>query len=189
MQATTRFHDGITNPILEETDFVFHDPKAFHPTDRVFNTDSDRRDPSIGGFLRRREFTPTGFFLGLNDRDPSQDEPLEAHILVEITPKRQGIARQLREAFIMGFAFIGRTQEANVTALIDHEQVFERVALFLATVVVLLFLGISRAVDWSFSAIMPKRGDVGPSFECLVVKRVASSSAVQAGSRSWCANA
>ena len=78
MQATTHFHDGITNPILEETDVVFHDPKAFYPTDRVFNTDSDRRDPSIGGFLRRREFTPTGLFLGLEDRDPSQDKPLEA---------------------------------------------------------------------------------------------------------------
>jgi hypothetical protein len=189
MQATTRFHDDITNPILEETDFVFHDPIAFHPTDRMFNTDSDRRDPSIGGSLRRREFTPTGFFLGLDDRDPSQDEPLEAHILVEITPKRQGIARQLREAFIMGFAFIGRTQEANVTALIDHEQVLERVALFLATVVFLLVLGISRAVDRSFSAIMPKRGDVGPSFECWVERRVANSSAVRAGSRSWWANA
>jgi hypothetical protein len=189
MQATTRFHDRITNPVLEEADFVFHHPRAFHPTNGVFHADSDRRDPTIGGFLRRGEFTPTGFFLGLDDRDPSQDEPLEAHILVEITPKRQGIARQLREAFIMGFAFIGRTQEANVTALIDHEQVFERVALFLATVIVLLFLGISRAVDWSFSAIMPKRGDVGPSFESLVVRRVASSSAVRAGSRSWCANA
>jgi len=42
MQATTRFHDSITNPILEEADFVFHDPIAFHPTNGVFNPDSDR---------------------------------------------------------------------------------------------------------------------------------------------------
>ena len=50
------------------------------------------------------------------------------------------------------------TQEANVTGLIDHEEVFDRVALFLATVVFLLVLGIGRAVDRSLSAIMPKRG-------------------------------
>jgi hypothetical protein len=62
-------------------------------------------------------------------------------------------------------------------------------ALFLATVVFRLFLGISRAVDRSFRAILPQRGDVGPSFECLVVRRVAHSSAVRAGSRSWCAHA
>jgi hypothetical protein len=50
------------------------------------------------------------------------------------------------------------TQEAHVTGLIDHEEVFDRVALFLATVVFLLFLWIGRTVDRSLSAIMPKRG-------------------------------
>ena len=152
MQATTRFHDGITHPILEETDFVFHHPIAFHPTNSMFNADADRRDPPISGFLRRGELTPSGVFRGLDDGDPGQDEPLEAHILVETTPQRQGVARQLREAFIMGFAFIGRTQETNVTGLIDHEEVLERVALLFATVVVLLVLGIDRAVDWSLSS-------------------------------------
>src|SRR5215813_11409030 len=82
----------------------------------------------MGGFLRRREFTPTGFFLGLDNGDPSQDEPLEAPILVETTPKRQGIACQLREAFLMRLALRGRTQEVHATGLIDHEQVFDRVA-------------------------------------------------------------
>jgi hypothetical protein len=124
----------------------------------------------------------------LDDRGPSQDEPLEAHLVVEITPKRQGLARQLREAFLRGFAFIGGTQEVNATALITHEQVVERVALFLATGVVLLVLGISRAVDRSLRASMPNRGEVGPSCDCAVVRRVAHSSAVRAGSRSWCAN-
>ena len=81
------------------------------------------------------------------------------------------------------------TQEANVARLMDHDEVFERVALLLATVILLLVLGILRAVDRSLSTIMPKRGDVGPSFDCLVVRRMASSSAVRAGSRSWCANA
>jgi len=51
MQATTRFDDGIANSIPQEADFVFHHPIAFHPTNGVFNAGSDRRDPTIGGFL------------------------------------------------------------------------------------------------------------------------------------------
>jgi hypothetical protein len=83
MQATTRLHDGITNPVLEETDLVFHHPIAFHPTNGVFHADSDGRDPTIGGFLWRGEFPPTGFFLGLDNGDPGQDESLESQILIE----------------------------------------------------------------------------------------------------------
>jgi hypothetical protein len=162
MQATTRFHDSITNPVLEEAEFVFHDPIVFHPTNGVFNPDSDRRDPSIGGLLRRRECTSPGFFLGLDDGAPSQDASLETHLLVETTPKRQVIARQFREAFTMCLARIGRTQEAHGTGRIDHEQVFDRVALLLAPVRLLLLLGIARTVAWSLSTIMLKRGDVGP---------------------------
>jgi hypothetical protein len=72
---------------------------------------------------------------------------------------REGIALQLSQAFIIGLSFIRGTQEADVTALIDHEEVLDRVAFLLAAVVVLLVLGIGGAVDRSLSAIMPKRGD------------------------------
>ena len=129
----------------------------------MFNTDSDRRDTTIGRFLRGGEFTPTRFFLRLDNGDIVEYKALEAHILVEATPVWQGIAFQIRDAFIMHLAFIGGTQEANMTCFIDHEHVFDRVALLLATVVVLLFLWIFGAVDRSLSTIMPKRGDVGPS--------------------------
>jgi hypothetical protein len=184
MHATTCFHDRITNPVLEEADFVFHHPIAFHSTNGVFHANSDRRDPTIGGFLRRGEFTPAGFFLGLDDGDPSQDKALESQILIETTPSGQGITHEVRQAFIMRLAFIGVAQEANVTRLIDHEQVFDGVALLLATVILLLLLGILRAVDRSLSTIMPKRGDVGPSFVCVVARSVVNSSAVRAGSSS-----
>jgi hypothetical protein len=189
MHATTRFHDGIANPILEETDFVFHHPIAFHPTNSMFNPDADRRDPPIGGFLGRAELTPAGFFLGLDDGDPGQDESLKSHILIQITPRGQGVPRQIGHAFIMDLAFIGGTQETNVTGLIDHKEVFERVALLLAAVVFLLFLGIDWAGDRSLSTIMPKRGGVDIAFVRLVARSAVNSSAVRAGSRSCCANA
>lgn len=164
MQATTRFHDGITNPVLQESDGVLHHPITFHPTNGVLNADSNRRDATIDRFFRWGEFTPPGLFLRLDNGDPSQNESLESPILIEITSRRQGVTGQIRQDLIMDLPFIGVTQEANMTRLIDHEEVFDRVAFLLTTVIFLLVLGIFRPVDRSLSTIMPKRGDVGLSF-------------------------
>jgi hypothetical protein len=107
MQATTRFHDDIPNAIFQEADFVFHHPGTFHPTNGVFNADSDRRDATIACFLRRGEFPSAGFFQGLGDGDPGQDESLEPPILIETTCGGQGVTRQIGNAFIIRLAFIG----------------------------------------------------------------------------------
>jgi hypothetical protein len=189
MQPTTRLHDGIANAILQEAYLVFDNPITFHTANGVFNTDSDRRDRTIGRFLRWGEFTPTGFFLRLDDGDPVEAKTLEAHLLVEATAAWQGIALQLSQAFIMRLPFIRGTQEADVTGLIDHEEVLDRVALLLAAVVVLLVLGIGWAVDRSLSAIMPKRGSPGATFVRSAASSTVSSSAVRAGRISWCAKA
>ena len=158
MQSTTCLHDGVAHAILQEAYLIFHHPRAFHSANGMFNTDSERRDRTIGRFLRWGEFTPRRFFLRLDDGDPVEEKALEAHILIETTPLREGIALQFSQVFIAGLAFIRGTQEADVTALIDHEEVLERVALLFAAVVVLLVLGIGGAMDRSLSAIMPKRG-------------------------------
>src|SRR6266498_1616391 len=189
MQPTTRFHHGITNTILQETDYIFHNPITFHPTNGVFNADSDGGDTTIGRFLRRSEFPATRCFLRLEDRDARQDKALEALILIQATAGWQGIACQLCNALIRGLSFTGVAQEAHVTGLVDHEEVFERVTLLLATIIVLLLFGIGRAVDRTFGTIMPKRGGVAlPSVAC-VLNIAANSSAVRAGSSSWSAKA
>jgi hypothetical protein len=189
MQATACFHDGITNAIRQEADLVFHDPIAFHPANGVFNTNADGGDSTIRRLLRGGEFPPTRFLLGLDHRDAGQDESLEASILIERTARGQAIALQLRQACIVGLPFIGGTQEANLTRLINYEEVLDRMALLLATVVLLLLLGISRAIEGSLSTIMPKRGDVVLSCARLLVRRVANSPAVRAGSSSCWAKA
>jgi hypothetical protein len=94
----------------------------------------------------------------LDEGDPVQEKTLEAHSLIETTPLREGIALQRRQAFILGLPFIPGTQAADVPARIDREEVLDRVALLLTAVVFLLVLGSGRAMDWSRSAIMPKRG-------------------------------
>ena len=82
MQATTCFHDDVPHPVLQEADVVLHDSVAFHPTDGVFNPDADGRDPTSRHLLRGREFPSTRCFLGLDDGDVLQVEPLEAPILI-----------------------------------------------------------------------------------------------------------
>lgn len=189
MQATTCFHDRVSQPVLQEADFILDDPITFHPTNGVFNADSDGGDTTIRGFLRRCQFSARGFFLGLDDRHVLQAESLEALILIQTAARWQGIPSQLCQALIRGFAFRGMAQEAHLTRLSDHEEVFERVTLLLATVILLLLFGIGRAVDRTFGAIMPKRGVVDfPSVEC-VSNIAANSAAVRAGSSSWSAKA
>ena len=189
MQPTTRFHNGITNAILQEADFVFHHPVAFHPTNGVFNTDSDGGNTTIGRFLRQSEFPATRCFLRLEDRDAMQEKSLEAPILIKATAGWQGIACQLCHALIRGFPFTGVAQEAHVTGLVDHEEVFERVAFLLTTVILLLLLRIFRTLDWSFGPIVKKRAEGAAASVCGVVSIAAKSSAVRAGSNSWSARA
>jgi hypothetical protein len=166
-----------------------HQPIPLHPTDRVFNTESDGRDGTIACLLRWREFPTRGLFLGLEGRQPLTRIPLGAHLLIETTSGWEGIAFELSEALLIRLPFIGGTQETNVTGLLDHEEVFDRLALLLAAVVFLLLLRILWAVDWSLSTIMPKRGDRGTPAVRLAASIAANSSAVRAGRSSWCANA
>jgi hypothetical protein len=189
MQATTCFHDGVPHPVLQTTDFVLHDPVAFHPTNGVFKADSAGGNTTIRCFLRGCEFSSRRCFLGLDDRHGLQAESLEALILIQTAARWQAIPSQLGQALIRGFAFIGVAQEAHVTGLVDHQEVFARVTLLLATVIFLLLCGIGRAVDRPFGTIMPQRGGVAPpSIEC-VSNIAANAAAVRAGSLSWLAKA
>jgi hypothetical protein len=106
---------------------------------------------------------------GTVDRDLGEKEALKALILIQTAPGWQGIACELRHTLIRRFALTGGAQETKVTGLIDHEEVFERVAFLLATVIFLLLLGVFRTVDGPLSTIMPKRGGVGLSCDGLVV--------------------
>jgi len=139
--------------------------------------------------LRWREFPTRELFLGLDDRQPLIRIPLEAPILIETTAGWEGIAFELSEAFIMRLPFRGRTQETHLTGLLDHEEVFDRMALLLAAVVVLLVLGIGWTVDRTLRTIMPTRGDRGTPAVRLAASLAANSSAVRTGRSSWCAKA
>ena len=158
MQATAYFHDSVTNSALQETALVFHPAVAFHPANRVLDPDADGRDGTIGHFFPWRRFTPARFLLGLDDGHSGQNKSLEAHILIETTPRRQRIALKICKALIMHLACLGGAKKANGTGFINHEEVFQRVALLLATIMLWLFFRVFRTLDWACSTIMPKKG-------------------------------
>jgi hypothetical protein len=100
LQATTCFPDGIPEPILQEADGILYDPVTFHPTDGVLKTDAEGGNTTIRGLLRGCKFSSRAFFLGLDDRDVLQVEPLEALLLLHIATSWQGIASQLCQALL-----------------------------------------------------------------------------------------
>jgi hypothetical protein len=189
MQATTCFHHDIAKAILQEADFVFHHPLAFHPTTGVFNTDAAGGKTTIGRLLRRGELTSTGFFLGWTRRPTGQEEALESRLLIETPTGWPRLARQIRAARIMRPAVIGGTQKAHVTGLSDHEEVVDRGAFLLAPVRLVLLFRVVRTLDGSCGPIMKNRGEGA----CAAVRGpasiVAQSSAVRAGRSSWSARA
>src|SRR5688572_10050247 len=98
MQSTTRLHDSVANAVFQKAYLVFDHPVAFHPANRVFDTDADGRDGTIGRFLWGGEFPTRGFLLGLDDRDPCACIALEPHVLRETAASWEGIALQLSQA-------------------------------------------------------------------------------------------
>jgi hypothetical protein len=189
MPSTTRLHADVANTVLQEAYRVLPHPVALDPTHRVFDTDAAGRDRPIGGLFRWDEFTAPRLFLGLDDRHPLERTTLEPPLLRETTPIGQGIAGQIRQVFIMGFALTGVAPEVHVTGCVDDQQVVDRVALLLTTVLVVLCLWIFGAVERPLRTSMPTRGDMRTTVVRSAARQAANSSAVRAGSSSWCAQA
>src|SRR5262245_31620705 len=134
MQATTRLHDGPANAIFQEANLVFDQTVAFHTTNRVVDPDADGREGTIGSFCRWGEFPTRGCFLGLDDRDARARIALAPHVLIETAASWEGITRQISPALILRLPVIRGAQDAHVTGLLDHEEVFARMALLRAAV-------------------------------------------------------
>jgi hypothetical protein len=158
MPSTTRLHAEVANPVLPEAYRVFDNAVSFYPTHRVFDTASDGQERTSGCFFRWCECTAPRFFLGLDARHPIESTPLEPPIVIETTPGGQGIAGQIRQVFIRGFARTGVAPDAHMIGCVAAQPVFDRMALLLITVMVLLCRWIFGAVDWPRRTIMPNRG-------------------------------
>ena len=161
MQATARLPNAVANAVLQEAYLLLHPPKAFHSAQGMLKANADRRDRPMARVLRRREFPPRRFFLRGDDGEAVEEKALEAPLLIETTPVREGSACAFSKAVIRGLPFRRGPQATHGTAFIEHEEGLERVALLRAAVVCLLGLGSGRAMDRSLRALRPNRGGCG----------------------------
>jgi hypothetical protein len=120
--------------------------------------------------------------------EKTSGDPLEVALL-QAAAGWQGIACQFGHALSRGSPCTGVAQKAHVTSLMDHEEVFERVAVLRATGICLLFCRVFRPLHGPFSPIMNKREQGAEASVGDVVSIAVKSSAVRAGSRSWSAKA
>jgi hypothetical protein len=161
MQGTTDFHHYVANPCLPHPNGLSEHAAAFDAAVDVFDAHTPPRELPILRFLGPRQLVPAGLLRGLEDVHPLQREGLESHILQQLTPRRQGIRRGIGDALVMDTARMGLTQEEDVQGLIDQEQVFQHVPLFLAAITRFLFSRVVGARDGSLGAVMTKRGATG----------------------------
>ena len=76
-----------------------------------------------------------------------------------------------------------------MTGLVDHEEVFERVASLLSTLILLRLLWVLRTLDGAFRPIMKNREAGAEASLGGVANMAVKSSAVRDGSNSWPATA
>ena len=189
MPSTTCLPDDVANTVLQEAYLVFHHARAFYSTPRVFDTDSEGRDCTMGRVFQGGEVTAPWCFRGLEHRDPLASIPLEPPLLIATTAVWEGIALQSGQVCVVGLPCRGGPQTAHRTSLLDHVEVLDRMTLLLAAVVCLLVLGSGWAVERACRTIMPHRGDTGTPTVRLAARLLANSSAWRAGRRSGWAHA
>ena len=159
-------------PHFHHSDGLFEHAAALDAAVDMFDAYTPTRELPIPCFLDPRQLVPTGLLRGLKDVHTVQREGLKSHILQQLTPRRQGIGRGISDALVMDTARMGLTQEEDVQGLIDQEQVFQRVPLFLAAITRFLFgrvrgRGMDRSVPhdkkggcwgWERLAPLPRGG-------------------------------
>jgi hypothetical protein len=117
--SPTRLYAAVAHAVRQKASLGFDHPRAFHPANRVFETDAARGDRTRVGVLGGCEVTATRRALGEAERDPSASIPRDPQILRETTPMEEGSASQIRAAFLRCLALSGVAQEAAVTGRRD----------------------------------------------------------------------
>jgi hypothetical protein len=100
MEVTTGFHDRVPNAISQETNGVFHDAVAFHPTNRGFNPNADGRHGTIRLLLRRGQGSSRWGCLGLDDRDAREEQSLEAFRVIQVAAGWHAVTCSLGDGLI-----------------------------------------------------------------------------------------
>ncbi len=161
MQGTADFHEQIADARLPQAAGVVDDAAAFDAAVDVLDAHATAGDAPIRRFLRTREAPAPRLPRRHDDVDPLERIGQEAEILEQSAACRQGVWGDIGNPLIVGAAGIGLTQEEDRQCRIDQQDVFDRVALFLAAITARLLNWILGALDAPLGPIVPKRGRVG----------------------------
>ena len=161
VQGTAEFHHQITDTLLPQAHPVFHNTAALDTAVHVLDTQPTLVQGLIGQLLFQREFLAAWLLGRHEDLDLGQRERQEAQILQQLTARRQGIRRRVRNGLIMGTAAIGVTEKEDDEQGIDEQDIFDGVVFFLAAITLFLFSRVLGADDAPFGPVMGKRGESG----------------------------
>jgi hypothetical protein len=161
MQRTADFHQQVTNAGFPEAADVVDDAAALDTAVDVLDAHAPAGKAPIRGFLPARE-GPAPRLLDRHDHlDLRERERQKAQILEQPAARGQRVRGGVGNPLIMGTARIGLTQQEDRERGVDQQHVFDRMALFLAAITARLLSWILGALDASFGAVVPKRGEAG----------------------------
>ena len=123
------------------------------------------------GFLLLSQLLTTRLFVRLYDLNTLEREADKTKVLQQFSTFWQGIGCLIGNWLVVSAALVGITQERNATASLGKQDVFHRMAFFLAAITRFLLKAILGAADWSFGAVVKKREEMLPSLDCTSANR------------------
>jgi hypothetical protein len=156
------------------------DAAALDATVDVFDTHAAACNTPIRRFLCAREAPALRLPRRHDDVDPLERICQEAEILEQSAACRQGVWGDIGNPLIVGAAGISLTQEEDCERRIDQQDVFDRVALFLAAITARLLNRILGARDAPFGPIVAERGEAGAAAGAVDGSDIGGDSSVSA---------
>jgi hypothetical protein len=134
MQCTADFHEQISDARLPQAAGVVDDAAALDATIDVFDAHAPTGDTPIRRFLRAREGPAPRLPRRHDHLDLRERKRQKAQVLKQPAARGQRVRGGIRNPLIVGAAGIGVTEKEDCECRIDQQDVFDRVAPFLATI-------------------------------------------------------
>ncbi len=167
MQGAADFHNAIANARLPEAAGVVDDAATLHAAVDVLKAHAAACDAPICRFLHPCE-SPASRLPGRHDDlHLIERERQEAQILEQAAAWGQGIRRGIRHLLIVRAAGGGLTQKEDRERGVDQQDVFDRVACFLAAITARLLSRILGALNAPFGPIVSTRGEASAGAAAL----------------------
>jgi hypothetical protein len=178
-------HQHVADGVLPVAEFVLDNAAALHAPNRVLNAHFLAGNPAIFFLVFRCKLATTRFLCRLLDRYIVYRETLKAHILIQHTACRQRLLFVIDKRFVVPLPRIGCTHKPDHTRLINQEDILNRMAFLLTTIIFVLFIRIYGSLDSTFCPILIKKG----ASSAAGGSGAATSVARRTGTTSSCSNA